>query len=707
MKKTAFLAAFATLLVAAFAFVWPSASFAVSADSSQSAQTTQTADAKISPQNAQTTQTADAETSLQPPKTAQNSPNAALPQAEKPFYLYDLTQFRDFDRADKAAVRRAWDETFLVAALQGLANREEARLYVFFVAAQGVETDRFWLDLFSKAIPANGSEPARRGWLQGRERRQIDSLEELLTVFADAFEGVVLYDEAVPSTANVAASVAGADRLLPIRFDPAPGSLYSRLVADPNGPRLPVVVRLINADGSPLFVGSGKIPGTDLDSTGSVKCDPYYWLIEKYLKTGKLNPTEGGYYLDADWIRRPIGATQNHCLTNRDFGISRAAFFFDLSPWDDETPNDDPNQPLGADFNAFNAILRAAYDATGGRKMIRVAGFTPWDAKYTDHGNAGGKHGGVQTEWRHAEILSNYNAYLDADALGLGAMANASFFQHFPLADRYPHRKPTVDDLRRRGYIDDNGYPVDKTFVAIYGGDYDSAAWVYQTAPVFWNDEARGSIPISWAFNPNLADRFAPGFDYLRRTKSDLDFFVAGDSGAGYVNPTALLEPRRFSNLPDGLDVWIEHCRKYFERWDLSGVGFVIDGDARPSDRAVLERLAEYAPDGITTHYGPKMGVVDGPNGLKTPWRPMNFDLADPVSGANIVLGDVRKNKGVQFNIYRTILWSPSKVKTLFENVKADADRGARVEFVDMYTFWLLLRLEMERLGVDETDVRL
>jgi len=85
----------------------------------------------------------------------------------------------------------------------------------------------------------------------------------------------------------------------------------------------------------------------------------------------------------------------------------------------------------------------------------------------------------------------------------------------------------------------------------------------------------------------------------------------------------------------------------------------------------------------------------------------MNFDLADPVSGANIILGDVRKNRGVQFNIYRTILWSPSKVKTLFETVKADADRGARVEFVDMYTFWLLLRLEMERLGVDETDVRL
>lgn len=670
MKKNAVLAAVSALLIAASAFAQPA-------------------------------------TTAQTSPTAQNAQPSSPSQAEEPFYLYDLTQFRDFDRADGAAVRRAWDETFLVAALQGLANRDSARLYVFFVAAQGLETDRFWLDLFSKEIPANGSEPARRGWLQGRERREIGSLDELLTVFADAFDGVVLYDESVPSTANVAASVAGADRLLPIRFDASPGSLYSRLVVDPNGPRLPVVVRLIETDGSPLFVGSGKIPGTDLDSSGSAKCDPYYWLVEKYLKTGKLNPAEGGYYLDADWIRRPIGATQNHCLTNRDFGISRAAFFFDLSPWEDEAPNDEPNQPLGADFNAFNAILRAAYDANGGQKMIRVSGFTPWDSKYAVPGNPNGRHGAVQTEWRHAELLSNYNAYLDADALGLGAMANASFFQHFPLDARYPQRKPTVDDLRRRGYIDDNGYPVDKTFVAIYSGDYDSAAWVYQTAPIFWNDEARGSIPIDWAFNPNLADRFAPGFDYVRRTKSDLDFFVSGDSGAGYLNPTALLAPRRFSGLPDGLDVWVEHCRKHFERWDLSGIGFVIDGDARPSDRAVLERLAEFAPDGITTHYGRKMGVVDGPNGVKTPWRPMNFDIADPDSGAKIILGDVRDNMGPQFNIYRAILWSPSRLKTLFENVKADADRGTRVEFVETRAFWLLLRLEMERLGVDETDVRL
>ncbi len=636
---------------------------------------------------------------------------AADPNVEQgvatPFYVFDATPWRRVDRANPADVARVWDETLLIATIQGLANRDAARLYLIYSEAYGRNVDRFWLDRFSQNVPTHEGTPKKKGWLQDRPRQTIESLDDLLDVFEEFYVGVVLYDGDVPSTANVATTIAGVENLLPVRYDPTPGSLYDRLIASAQGRRLPVVKSLINEDGSPLFTGKGEIPDANLDSSGSVKVDPYYWLIENYIKSGKANPLEGGYYIDADWIRRPIGAVQNHCLANRDFVVSRRGFFFDLSPWDDETPNDDRNQPLGADFRAFNAIMRAAYDAAGGSKIIRVSGFTPWDSKYTDHGNAGCKHSGVPTEWRHAEILSNYNAYLDADALGLGAMANASFYQHFPVKERYEQKKPTLEDLRKRGLLDEKDAPVDKTFVAIYSGDYDSAAWVYQATPQFWDDHARGTIPVNWAFNPNLADRFAPGFDYFRQTKSNLDFFVSGDSGAGYVNPTGLVEPRRFSGLRDGLDVWIEHSKKYFKRWDISGIGFVIDGDARTSDRRTLERLAEYAPDGITTHRGETMGVVDNPFGEKTPFRPMNFDLADPTQGANIILGDARFDRGPQFNTYRTILWSPSQLKEMFELVKKDETRGARVEFVDYYTFWLLLKQEAKRVGKDEFDKRL
>lgn len=626
--------------------------------------------------------------------------------SQAPYYVYNITSLQALDRGAPAEIRRVWDETLLVSTLQGLVNRDSARLFLIYIQAYGHNIDEYWLEKFSHEIHCSDG-TVENGWLQNRERRTIASLDELLDVFADSYAGVVLYDERVKSSVNVALTIAGTERLLPVRYDQTPGSLYDRLVASENGRQLPVMKRLINEDGSQMFTGTGKIPGTNLDSTGSAKADAYYWMIEKLMKSGKVNLTEGGYYIDAFWLDHPNGAVQNHCLTNRDFVVSRGGFFFDLSPWDDEAPNDDLEQPLGTDYNAFNAILRAAYEGVEGNKIIRVSGFTPWDTKYTDHGNAGCKHSGVPTEWRHAEILSNYNGYLDADALGLGAMANASFYQHFQLQEKYPQQKPTLETLRERGLVDENDRPIDKTFVAIYFGDYDSSAWVCQADSVFWEDPARGSIPISWAFNPNLADRFAPAFDYFRKTKSDNDFFISGDSGAGYVNPMSYVEPRRFSGYPDKLDVWIEHCVKYFKQWDISGIGFVIDGDAPTSDRKTLSRLAEYAPDGIVAHRGPVMGVVDNPSGGKTPFRPMNSDLLNPDHGRQIILGDVRSNRGPQFNVYRVILWSPSQLKQLFEEVKKDPERGGRVEFVDMYTFWLLLKLEAAAIGEDEFDHRL
>lgn len=623
-------------------------------------------------------------------------------QANEPYYVYDMRPLQKIDRDNPNDARRIWDETLFISALQGLANRDSARLYILFIQAYNKNSDLFWLDVFSKETPSN---PPKKGWLQEKERKSVNSIEELLEIFDKYYEGVVLYDENVPATVNAALTVAGVENLIPLRFDLTKDSLYDRVVL--NGPKLQVKARLVNEDGSSLFTGSGKIPGTNLDSTGSSKADVYYWTIEHYFKTKRVNPLEGAYYIDAFWLKHPDGVAQNHCLTNRDFTVSRKGFFFDLSPWEDETPNDDPKQPLGTDFNAFNAIMKAAYDASDGKKIIRVCGFTPWNAKYTNYGNVGCKRGGVQTEWRHAEILSNYNAYLDADALGLCAMANASFFQHFPLKSLYPQKKPTVEELKKKGYVDETGAVVDNTFVAIYSGDYDSAAWAYQCQTQFWFDDTRGEIPISWAFNPNLADRFAPGFDYIRNTASENDYFVSGDSGAGYINPEGFVEPRKFSKLPDALDVWIEHSLEYFKRWDISGIGFVIDGDARTSNRRTLERLSKYAPDGMTVHRGDKMGVVDNPYGGKTAFRPMNFDLANPEQGAKIILGDTRLNKGAQFNMYRTILWSPSQLKTMFELVKNDPIKGKRIVFVDAYSFWKLIELEAKRIGKDEFDLRL
>ena len=65
------------------------------------------------------------------------------------------------------------------------------------------------------------------------------------------------------------------------------------------------------------------------------------------------------------------------------------------------------------------------------------------------------------------------------------------------------------------------------------------------------------------------------------------DRITTGDSGAGYVNPTQLLRPRDISGLPSAEDVWIEHCQKWYERFDMQFTGFLINGAAGPmTDKA-------------------------------------------------------------------------------------------------------------------------
>ena len=46
------------------------------------------------------------------------------------------------------------------------------------------------------------------------------------------------------------------------------------------------------------------------------------------------------------------------------------------------------------------------------------------------------------TEWEFARLVSQFNGYLEADAAAPGAMANASFFQHYPLVARYAQPNP-------------------------------------------------------------------------------------------------------------------------------------------------------------------------------------------------------------------------------------------------------------------------
>jgi len=287
-------------------------------------------------------------------------------------YQFNITNMMGIDVHNEQERYRAWDTTHVVAALQGIVNRYEPRLYIRAITPP----DDYW---WNKLRQPNG-------WLCNANVVEIDSLDKLIEQFRDEFEGIVLYDTKVAATSNIASTIAGVENLLPVRYAPTNGSLYEQFVAKG---KLPIVKRLVSDDKNSLFTG---------EITGSPKCDAYLWAKEQYLDTGLCNPSKLAYYIDSYWLKNPFpSSVQNHTMTNHDYFISHRAFFFDLGPWDDEAPVDDLDQPLGTDNQTLQAILRSAYEQNKG-KMIHVGGFVPWAFKYTHHGSAGGKHDPVPGE---------------------------------------------------------------------------------------------------------------------------------------------------------------------------------------------------------------------------------------------------------------------------------------------------------------------
>ncbi len=591
-------------------------------------------------------------------------PMTGTARAASPIALYDLTYTARW-AADEARIPDAWDEVHAVATLQGIVNRRAPRLYVRAITnpeGGNIRVDDWWLD----KLRGQGS------WLHGRAVDTVPDLPALIKRFRRDIKGLVVYDQHVPATSCVASTVAGADDLIAVRYDARPESLCHWL----QQMGLPVRVWLVHPDGSSLFTGHGTIPGTTLPSTGSAKNDAYRWAIAHYLDTGRLDTGAMAYYIDADWLRHPRAAAfWNHTLTNHDYFVARRSFFFDLSPWDDEPVTDEPNAPIGADVATLKLLLGKVAARNAGRRMVHVGGFIPWAFKYTRH--AAGKHDDVPAEWKYAEILSSYNAYMDADALGLGAMANASFYQHQPLP-----QYPAEHALNEAAYL--TGKTVaPKQYVTFYVGDYDSAAWMYQMLPSLWDDAQRGSVPLGWAFNPNLAERFPAAFWYTRATRSANDVFVAGDSGAGYLNPSLLDAPRP-SGLPSGVALWEAHCRRWYTQFGLGITGFVIDGNAPPMPDSVLDAYARFSPLGTVAQKVSERSIHNG-----MPLVRMSDDLNnDPRQAAQQILHRL-DGPAPSFHIFRAILKRPSWYAQVVQAVRAARPDAA---IVDPYTFMALMK---------------
>lgn len=212
--------------------------------------------------------------------------------AEQTLYVFDLKSFIN-SLPSSGNVR--YDYLKFATALQGLANRDSAKLYYKFNGYTH-DQDTYWLNKLSESGE----------YLSSYTKTTVSDFWELVDIFRPYTKGLVLWDSAVPATSNVASTVAGADNLLPVRFDTARGSLYNALMIH-GYTDSDIKVNLVQK-----FTGSGTIPNTTIASTGSAKNDAYLWAKALYLDTGKTSSTKMTYSVDS-WVS---GATTTYSGTS-------------------------------------------------------------------------------------------------------------------------------------------------------------------------------------------------------------------------------------------------------------------------------------------------------------------------------------------------------------------------------------------------------
>lgn len=600
--------------------------------------------------------------------------------------IYVIAQ-KHFYQATKDVVLD-YDITKFTVSLQGLLNRKVPTLYVDD-GRDAMNWFRF-LRSFSDGV------------LYGMKRVDIEGFDALLTLFADEIQkfGIVVWDPTVPATSNLATTVCGVDGYLPVMFSDKADSLYQRLIAK-------FGADIVKMDLCGKFTGQKgtKVFETDRDSTGSAKCDAYLWALENYLRPEKCDYAHIAYMTDfyplsangsGNYLDKSVFETY---LPSQDYIVANGIFVFDLSMFADHPATDDPDQRAGLDYEILKEILLCQYEINMG-EFSQCIGFPPFPYKYTDQ--QGGKYDAVMAEWTTVEVMSAYNIAVVADCPGPSSLYNCSIYEkHTPQVEysQAENRQKALDNLPE--------YTEDKYFVFIYGGDYDAASWTYHLAAnEAWRDEKRGEIPIGWAFNPNLYERVPMLWDVFYATATENDFFIAGDSGAGYVNPMLLLEGnRKHSDLPEALGEWERWCSYWYELLDISITGMILDGNTGYShhNRAVLKTYAKFSPDGIGVWNWPGndsgITLFEG-IAVSGVAQDSGFTRHDKVeAAAQNVARFLGSGRSLNFYPIKTNIITPSMACDVIaraQEILKESGDSHTIEVVDPYTFFAMLERELK-----------
>ena len=528
-----------------------------------------------------------------------------------------------------------YDESVALACIQGIMNREsEHKVYI----DSNSETAG-WLDVLS--------EEGR--WLEDAEWLELTGFEELLKYSKDYIKAVIIWDPYVPATVNVACTMAGVED----------GIAMTENMYDYYG-------NFLNDD-IKVFDLVDKFDGS---VTGSAKNDAYRWAIENYLVKGLCSTDYLCSYIDS-YSHRTSGNTSYTVV--RDWGVYHRAFVYDLSPWGDEAPLDDPDQKIGLDQETLLMIYEYMLEATRDIAPYEVCGFFEHQ-KYSQAGfNTSSIHGTVKTEWEYAALMTPYNGYHNTC---IDAAYNESFHGLYDV-------KP-LENNRPDEYI---VLEKDVVYLCFFMGDYDSTHPVYRYLKQAWDDPRRGDMPFAWAINPNLIETYPDLFEYYYETATPNDYFVSDASAAGYFMP---------SRVPDELwPTMLEHNLKYFSITDMSIAPMVLDNQGMTADD--LKWMVQIAPDGIGTVSQNQTYLYE--DTVITALLGGGYDRYDPVVGAQNLAAVVNKqftksNSGASLCMLRCV-WTTPTVMCEMVDLYREANPDKEVVVVDIYNYFELVRQDL------------
>jgi hypothetical protein len=408
------------------------------------------------------------------------------------------------------------------------------------------------------------------------------------------------------------------------------------------------------------------------DETGSRKNDAYRWAIREYLSKGLCSGHFVCLYEDS-FSSREKGDVGY--VVTRDWAVKNRSFVYDLSPWGDEVPKDDPDQEPGTDLETYKIMLEEILKQNEGKQMTEVTGFFAF-SKYSNMPDHASAHDPVPTEWETVYLISPYNCYQNTVA---SSCYNQSFQSQAPVSSLKQSRPKTETKL-----------DTSKTYICILMADYDSSTPLYEFLPEHWSDEQRGTIPLLWGINPNLIETYPDLIKYYYKTRSSNDYFAADASCAGYMNPNRIKK--------EYLPLFIEHNKKFYNQLDMTLSPMVLDWDEPTPD--VKNAFTKFSPDGFATI------VIDFHNeGGELPephiWKGMpvmelinsacNFQSVE--KEAEALSGSIpsKASQRDPFYFFRIIWTSPSQVIQSIELLKKKRPE-LDIEVADPYNFFRMFK---------------